>query len=154
CLDADHRINAGRSILWVAIAATSVIETRAAFSPRLLAHRSKLFLTAIATIPMARGKQLLRHLAVTRGARKLENDFPVPGKPEPGQSVDNGVYRRSCGALSICILDPQQHLAAVPAGVQPVEQGGAAAADVKKTGGRGRKAGDDGFAHCEPSTTI
>lgn len=42
----------------------------------------------------------------------------------------------------------------MPAGVQPVEQGRAAAANVKETGGRGCKAGDDGFAHCEPSTTV
>src|SRR6185312_13363304 len=100
------------------------------------------------------GQKLLGHLAVACGTRKLEDDFPVPGKPKPGQSIDNGVYRGRRGPLSVGILDPQQHLAAMPAGVQPVKQGRAAATDMKKTGGRGRKTGNDGLVHREPSTTV
>ena len=38
-------------------------------------------------------------------------------------------------------------LAAVLAGIEPVEQSGAPAADMEEAGRRGRKAGDDGFGH-------
>src|SRR5689334_8335599 len=50
CLDADDRIDAGWNVLWIAIAATSIIETCAAFGPSLLAHRGKLVLAAVTAI--------------------------------------------------------------------------------------------------------
>jgi len=92
-------------------------------------------------------EQLLGHLAVARGTRKLEDDFPVPGKPEPGQSIDNSVYRRRCGSLPVGILDPQEHLAAIPAGVEPVEERGAGPADVQMARRAGWKANANRLGH-------
>src|SRR4029079_1560819 len=152
--DADHRVDTRWRGFGVAIAATSIIETCAAFGPGLLAHRGKFILAAITAIAVARGQQLLGHLAMARGARKLEDNLSVPGNAEPGQSIDNGVYRRRCRPFPVGILDPQEHLAAMPSGVQPVEQGRAAATDMEKSSGRGRKTGNDGLGHREPSTTV
>src|SRR4029079_6633598 len=117
CFDADDRIDSGRDILWIAIATMTAVKARTTFSPRLLAHGDELLLTAIAAIRVAGGKHLLRYLAVTGRPRKLEDDFPVPGKTKPGQSVDDGIYGRCGGTLAVGVLDPQQHLAAMPAGV-------------------------------------
>ena len=46
-------------------------------------------------------------------------------------------------ALAVGVLDPQQHLAAAAARVEPVEQRGAGAADVEEAGRGGGEAGDD-----------
>ena len=83
---------------------------------------------------MTCGEQLLGHLAVAGGTGKLEDDLAVPGEAKPGQPVDNGVDGGSGRALAVGVFDPQQHLAAMPARVQPVEQGCAASTDVEKSG--------------------
>src|SRR5205807_10027992 len=57
--------------------------------------------------------------------------------------VDRGLRR----ALAVGVLDAQQHPAAAPARVQPVEQSGARAADVQKAGRRGSEARDDLIGH-------
>ena len=66
----------------------------------------------------------------------------VPG-PEPFHPVDDGVDRRLGGALTVGVLNAQHHFAAMASGVEPVEERRARAANVQKTGGRGRKSGDD-----------
>ena len=96
---------------------------------------------------MARGEHLLDHLAVPLDARELVDGVAVPIEAEPGQAVEDRGNRRLGGALAVGVLDPQQHLAAVAAGVEPVEQRGAAPADVQEAGGRGRKSRNDGFGH-------
>src|SRR5215471_8902652 len=88
-----------------------------------------------------------------RGPGKLKYDFAVPGQPEPGQPVDNGVDGGCGRTLTVGVLDPQEHLAAVPARIEPVEKRRTAAADVQKAGGRGRKTGNDGLAHCRACIT-
>ena len=50
-------------------------------------------------------------------------------------------------AFSIRILDAQQHLAAEPARVQPVEQRRAGPPDMQETGGRGGETRYDGVGH-------
>ena len=67
----------------------------------------------------------------------------MPSQREP---VENGVDGGLRGALAVGVLDSQQHLAAAAAGVEPVEQRGARAADMQKTGGRGGETGDDGHS--------
>ena len=57
--------------------------------------------------------------------------------------VEDRVDRRLGRARLVGVLDPQQELAAMVAGEQPVEQGGAGAADMEEAGRRGREAGDD-----------
>src|SRR5512139_1075930 len=83
CLEADHRVNSGGYVLGVEITAAAVIEPCTTLGPRLLPHCCEFFLAAIATIGVAGAKQLLRDLTMTGGARELENDFAVPGEPEP-----------------------------------------------------------------------
>ena len=87
------------------------------------------------------------HFAVARGARILINGIAVPIYPEPSQAIQNGVDRRLGGALAVGVLDPQQHGAAAPARVEPIEQRGARATDVQEAGGRRRETGDDGRGH-------
>ena len=65
----------------------------------------------------------------------------MPSQVEP---VEDRVDRRLGRALAVGVLDPQQHLAAASARVEPVEQRGAGAADMEEAGRRGGEAGDDG----------
>src|SRR5262249_42934194 len=143
-LGTDHWIDAGRNVLRVAIAATTLIKTRAALRARLLTHRAQLVRTAIATIGMAAGEQLFSDLPVSRGAGELEDNLSIPVQPQPRQAIDDGVDRRGRGPLAVRIFDPQKHLAAMPPGVEPIEQGSPAAADVKKAC-RGRSKSGDNF---------
>ena len=99
----------------VSVAAIGVRRARAARArPRRGAPRT-------ATGNMRRRPNRGRASAGRRGSRRSP----------PGSSAPVG------------ILDPQQELAAVVAGEQPVEQGGAGAADVQEAGRRGREARDD-----------
>ena len=68
---------------------------------------------------------------------------PVPIEAEPAHAVEDRVDRFVRRARLVGVLDPQQELAAVVAGEQPVEQRRARAADMQEAGGRGRKAGDN-----------
>jgi len=77
------------------------------------------------------------------GSRELVDDVAVPIEAEPRQAVDDRLDGRRRGARAVGVLDAQQVLAAVMAGVQPVEERRARAADMKITGGRGGEAGDD-----------
>ena len=95
-------------------------------------------------IGMPGGKQLLGYFAVPGRAGELIDRLAVPVDAEPAQALEDGVDRGLRGALAVGVLDAQQHLAAAAAGVQPVEQRRARAADMQKTGGRGGEAGNDG----------
>ena len=153
-LQADHRLDAGRRLGRVAVAPAPVIELGAALAAGRLAHLGEFLRAGVAAIGLAGGEQLLGDLAVARGARELEDDLAVPGEPQPGQAVEDGGDGGGGRALAVGVLDAQQHLAAVPARIEPVEQRGAAAADMEEAGGRGRKAGDDGLGHRAPCTTV
>jgi hypothetical protein len=65
--------------------------------------------------------------------------FFVPTQAEPFQALKNRVDRSVGVALDVGVVEPQDHRAAIPAGIQPVENKGASAAHMKKSGGRGRK---------------
>src|ERR1700685_59740 len=79
---------------------------------------------------------------------KLIDNLAVPADAEPVEPVEDGVDGGLRRALAVGVLDAQQHLAATAASIEPIEQSGAGAADMEKTGGRGGKTGDDG--HCYP----
>ena len=143
----DHRLDAGRRLGRVAVAPAAVIELGAALAARLLAHLVEFLLGRVAAIGLACGQQLLGHLAVAGGAGELVDDLAVPVDAEPGEPVEDGVDRRLGGALTVGVLDPQQHLAAAAARIEPVEQRGAPAADMQKAGRRRRKTGDDLLGH-------
>ena len=64
----------------------------------------------------------------------------VPAEVEPAQALEDGIERGFGVALDVGIVDAQDHGAAVVAGVEPVEDEGARAADVQKASGGRRKA--------------
>jgi hypothetical protein len=92
----------------LAFAAAPVIEPRAAFRPRFLAHGGQFFGAAIAAVGVAGRKQLLGYLAVSLRARELKDDLTIPGKAKPGKTVDDRVDGGRSRALAVGILDPQQ----------------------------------------------
>ena len=63
----------------------------------------------------------------------------VPVEAEPAQAVEDDVHGFLGIARGVGVLDAQDERAAGVAGVKPVEQGGARAADVQVAGGRGGK---------------
>jgi hypothetical protein len=95
-------------------------------------------------IGLALGQHLARHRGVTRRTGELEGDVAVPLQPEPGQAVEDGLDGGRGGARSVGVLDAQQIFAAVMAGIEPVEERGARAADMQEAGRRGGEAGNDG----------
>ncbi len=98
-------------------------------------------------ISLAGGNHLLRYLAVAVGAGELVDHFTVPGEAQPCQAVEDGGDRRVGGALAVGVLDPEQHLAAGVAAIEPVEERRARPADMQEAGRRGGEAGDDGCGH-------
>ena len=85
-------------------------------------------------------EQRLQRLRVALGALALEDRPLVPVELQPAQRAEDllDVLRR--GALSIGVLDPEDQLATLVAGKQPVEQSGARTADVQHACGRRREA--------------
>ncbi len=131
----------------VAVAPAPIIEFRAAGGTRHLAHLRKLVRRRVTAIGMPRRKQLLDHFGMTRRAGELVNRLAIPGDAEPAEAVEDGVDRRLGRALAVGILDLQQHLAAAPARIQPIEQRGARAANMQKTSRRRCEARNDRFSH-------
>ena len=77
------------------------------------------------------------------GTRRLEYRFVVPVETEPVETFENRIDRFLGRARLVCILDPEQGLAAMMAGKQPVEHRGPGSADVQEPCRRGREAGND-----------
>ena len=65
---------------------------------------------------------------------ELERDRPVPVDPEPAQRLLDLLGGGLDLAARVGVLDPQQELAALVPGEQPVEEEGAHAADVEEAG--------------------
>src|SRR5262249_49074573 len=72
----------------------------------------------------------------------------VPVEAEPAEAVEDRLQRLRHVTLLIRVVDTENELTAVLAGVEPVEQGGANAADVEETGWTGSKACADHEADC------
>ena len=70
----------------------------------------------------------------------LVDGLLVPVEPEPLERVEDVVDQLGPVALGVGVLDAQEERAAGVAGEQPVEQGGAGAADVQVAGRRRREA--------------
>ena len=85
-------------------------------------------------------EQRPQRLLVAGGAVGLQDRALVPVKLQPSEGVEDLLDVLRGGALAVGVLDPQHHLAPVVAGQEPVEQGGASAADVERTRGRRREA--------------
>src|SRR5579862_2671753 len=87
---------------------------------------------------------------MTRSARRLVDDLAVPFEAEPGEPVDDRGDRLGGRAHPVGILDAQQELAVATRAVklvvareEPVEEGGAGAADMEEAGRRGGETDDD-----------
>src|SRR5262249_18656139 len=143
----DHGLDAGRRLARIAVAPAAVVELRAAFAPRGFAHFREFLGTRVTVIGLAGGEQLFRDLAMPRGAGELRDRFAVPRDAEPSEPVQDRVDGGLGRALAVGVLDAQEHLAAAPARIEPIEQRGARTTDVQKAGRGGRKARDDGFTH-------
>src|SRR5262249_3602143 len=90
---------------------------------------------------------LFRHFAMARSTAELVDDVAVPIELEPLQPIQDGGDRLLGRALAVCILDPEQHLAAAAARIKPVEQRETRPSDIEESGRRGSKAGDNGISH-------
>ena len=66
--------------------------------------------------------------------------FFVPGEAQPAQPFEDGLDAGFGVALDIGVVEAQHHGSVVVAGIEPVEDEGARAADVQKAGGRWREA--------------
>ncbi len=75
----------------------------------------------------------------------------VPVDAEPAEAAQDRLQRLVDVALPVGVVDPQDEAAAVAAGVEPVEQRRAHAADVQETGGARREARAD-LGHAVQST--
>ncbi|MNI37030.1 hypothetical protein D3C73_911030 [compost metagenome] len=73
------------------------------------------------TIGVAGRQQFIDHLAVTVGARELEDRLFVAEQLQPGQAVEDGLHRLVRRTLAIGVLDADQEFAAASLGVQPIE---------------------------------
>ena len=93
---------------------------------------------------MATRHHRVRDLGVARGALELEHGVAVPVEAEPFEAGEDRVDRRLGRAGAVGVLDTEQELAAVVAGVEQVEQRGAGAADVEEAGRRRGEARDYG----------
>ena len=60
----------------------------------------------------------------------------VPVETQPAQPFEDGLHAGLGVALHIGVVQPQHHGSVVVAGIEPIEDKGAGAADVQKAGGR------------------
>ena len=146
-LEPDGGLHAGRRFGGIAVAPQAVIKAGAALGAGFLAHRREFLRRRIAAIGVAAGQQCFGNFAVPRGTVELVDDLAIVVEPEPFQPVQNGVDGFPGRSLPVGVLDAQQHLAAAPARVKPVEQRRAGSSDVEKACRRGSKTGDDGIGH-------
>ncbi len=130
----DRRLDAGRRLARIAVAPQAVVEFSPALGARRFAHLREFFGRGVAMIGVSGRQQLLGNLAVAGSAGELIDRVAVPFDAEPGQPVEDGVDRGLGRTLAVGVLDPQQHLAAAAAGIKPIEQRGARAADVQEAG--------------------
>src|SRR5699024_10961787 len=72
-----------------------------------------------------------------------DRDALVPVDPEPAHGVQQLVVGLLAVTSGVGVLDAGDQLAAVVAGVGPVERGGAHHADVRRAGGAGAEADPD-----------
>jgi len=86
----------------------------------------------------------LRGVFVEGEALGLIEGALIPVEAEPLKSVDDALDEFGLVALGVGVFDAEDHDAALLAGVEPVEESGARAADVEVTGGRWGEADADG----------
>ena len=129
------------------IPAFSHVPGRLTLRHQCLSLGFKLLVGAIATIGFAARQQPLRILRIDGQAFGLpvgamvaaDIDSFIPFDPEPAERRLDIFLRFATRAFQIGVFDPQNQLAAVAPGQQPVEQRRTGAADVEWTGRARRK---------------
>src|SRR5262249_42156678 len=91
---------------------------------------------AVAAIGLAAFDELRSALAISLQPIALINRAFVPLHAEPLQRADDLFRVMLARALNVCVLDAEQHRAAVTARVEEIEDRGARAADVQESGRR------------------
>ena len=109
-----------------------------------LALGRQLLLSHVAAVGGTALQQVVRHFRMPGPELRLVILVTVPVEVQPAHAFEDGRNCRLGGARLVGILDPKQELAAVVAGEEPVEQGGAGAPDVQEAGGRWRDPCDHG----------
>ena len=108
----------------------------------------------VAVVRPPLGHETIGHRAVAiealglevRRVRSADVRPLVPVEAEPAQAVHDSRDHLPRRTFGVGVLDAQHERAAVPAGIQPVEQRRAGAADVQVAGGRRGKADADHVA--------
>ncbi len=98
---------------------------------------------ALLHVRLALGEEAVGDFLVALHAGALEHQLFVPVETQPGEPIEDHLRMLVGRASLIGVLDAQQELAALVAGVQPVEEGGAGASDVE-VARRGRSEADAG----------
>jgi hypothetical protein len=124
----------------IAVAPAAIIAHRQLFLTLFSAHRFQFFGSGEAFIRMAVGEQVSRDFGMARGAGKLHHNLAVPIEIEPFHAFDNCFDCIIGGARTVCIFDAQQEFSTHVAGIEPVVERGARAADMEVACGGGRKA--------------
>src|SRR5690606_13554185 len=141
--EADHAVGI-IAVRQVGVARGAAVARLLARSHGLLAHRLEFLARLVRVISVARGDELLGHLAVTVQAMGLVDRAFVVVHAQPGHRLEDRVDRRLGTALAVGVLDPQDELPAAATRLQPAVQRGARAADVQVTGGAGGETGAAG----------
>ncbi len=107
------------------------------------AHRFELLGGRVALIGEPLREELLGDLSVSFGSRELIDHLAVVLEAEPVHALKDRVDGLGRRTGPVGVLDAQPEDAAVATGEEPVEQGGARAADMEIAGRRGGEARDD-----------
>ena len=119
--------------------AGAFITRRAALGGSGRAALLQLLLAAETIVGMSGGQQLRRALAIELHALGLVVGTLVPIEAEPAHALQDAVNHLRGRAFEIGVLNTQDQRAAMMTGEEPVEQGGACAAHMQVSGGRGSK---------------
>lgn len=121
--------------------------------------------------PKEDGSLSLLHLLVSQTARDqplglflikcnpfaLPKRLPFPGKTEPGEGIENLLFKLGLGTLPVGIFNPKEKPALLITGIKKVEEGRAGAAYMKGAGRGGSKTGGNQikiFSFPRPSQSI
>ena len=94
---------------------------------------------AAAGIKKAIAAQGRKHTGVEAPALALEDRGTIPAQPQPLEIDENGINGSGPVTGAVEIIDTQQPLTALAAGVKPADQGGAEVAEMHRPGWGGGK---------------
>src|SRR5206468_11823231 len=99
---------------------------------------------ALLHVRFALGEEAVGDFLVALHASALEHELLVPVEAQPGEPVEDHLRMLVGRARLVGVFDAQQELAALVAGVQPVEERRAGASDVEVTRRGGSEADANG----------